>query len=153
MKQMIIALAVLLSACSKPEQRTAIATLFYRIEQTDLDGTITLSPVKRITLDVNSATSDDDDDDDEDEDDDDDNEDNEGDDDDDDHGCTTLAIDFESISVSQTKTGTVRINWQATDESSVDHYSVQKSTDCRSWQNRSFTVPNSSGQYSVLDHN
>ena len=140
---MIIALAVLLSACSKPEQRTAIATLFYRIEQTDLDGTITLSPVKRITLDVNSATSDDDEDDNEDDDDD----------DDDDHDCTTLAIDFESISVSQTKTGTVRINWQATDESSVDHYSVQKSTDCRSWHNRSFTIPNSSGQYSVLDHN
>ena len=141
MKQMIIALAVLLSACSKPEQKEIITTLLYRIEQTDIDGTVTLSPVKRITPNINSSTTDEDED--EEDDDDDENE--------DDHDCYPLAIDFESITVVETKTGDIKVEWQAASESTVDHYSVQRSTNSKDWTNRSFTPVNGTGKYLVLD--
>jgi hypothetical protein len=137
MKQRILALAVLLSACSKPQQREIINTLFYRIEQTNVNGTVTLSPVKRITPNINSAINDE----------------GEGDDDDDDHGHHTLAIDFESITVFENKSGDIQINWQAESESEVDHYSVQRSTNCADWTDRSFTPVNGTGKYSVLDKN
>lgn len=137
MKQRIIALAVLLSACSKPEQREIITTMFYRIEQTDFDGTVTLSPVKRISPTINSATADEGEEDD--------------DDDDNDHDCHPLAIDFTSISVLETKTGDIQINWRAESESEVDHYSVQRSTNSINWIDRSVVKPNNTGTYSVLD--
>ena len=138
MKQLIIILAViLLAACSKPTPPVQTNVLYYRIQQVDLDGTKTYTPVRRINVDLTAnATSD------EDEDDDDDDE------EDDDH--TTLAINFTTFTVRNVKNG-IQIYWEADNEQSVSHYIIERSIDTKNWVGRQNYISDLSGKYTVTD--
>jgi len=139
MKQLIIILAViLLAACSKPKPPVQTNVLYYRIQQVDLDGTKTYTPVRRINVDLVATTNCD-----EDEDDDDDEE-------DDDHH-TTLAINFTTFTVRNVKNG-IQINWEADNEQSVSHYIIERSIDTKNWVGRLNYIPNLSGKYTITDN-
>ena len=142
MKQLIIILAViLLAACSKPTPPLQTNVLYYRIQQVDLDGTKTYTPVRRINVDLTAnATSDEDEDDDDDDDDDDDEC--------DDH--TTLAINFTTFTVRNVKNG-IQINWEADDEQNVSHYIIERSIDTKNWVGRLNYVSDLSGKYTITD--
>lgn len=141
MKQLMIAIAIMiLAACSKPTTPTQSEVLYYRIQQIDLDGTKTYTPVRRIKVEsVASATSDEDDD--------------EDDEDDDDEECedhTTLAINFTTFTVRNVKNG-IQINWEADDEQNVSHYIIERSIDAKNWVGRLNHVSDLSGKYTLTD--
>lgn len=145
MKQLMIAIAIIiLAACSKPTPPTQSDVLYYRIQQIDLDGTKTYTPVRRIKVEsVASATSDEDEEDDEDEDDD----------NDDDEECedhTTLAINFTTFTVHNVKNG-IQINWEADNEQNVSHYIIERSIDTKNWVGRLNYVSDLSGKYTITD--
>jgi len=152
MKQLIIILAViLLAACNKPTPPTLQSdVLYYRIQQVDLDGTVTYTPVRKIkTEPVANSTSDDDEDEDEDEDDDDDDDDDEECDDDDDH-LPPLAINFTTFTVRNVKNG-IQIYWEASEEQNTSHYIIERSIDIKNWTPRLNYIPDYSGKYTVTD--
>lgn len=137
MKQLIIILTViLLTACSKPTPPVQTNVLYYRIQQVDLDGTKTYTPVRRINVDLAAnATSDEDEDDDDDE--------------DNDHH-TTLAINFTTFTVRNVKNG-IQIYWEADNEQSVSHYIIERSIDTKNWVGRQNYISDLSGKYTVTD--
>jgi hypothetical protein len=138
MKQLIIILAViLLAACNKPAPPVQTNVLYYRIQQIDLDGTKTYTPVRRINVDLAAnATSDEDEDDDDDE--------------DDDHH-TILAIDFTTFTVRNVK-NSIQIYWEADNEQSVSHYIIERSIDTKNWVSRLNYVSDLSGKYTLTDN-
>ena len=156
MKQLIIILAViLLAACSKPTQPVQTNVLYYRIQQVDLDGTKTYTPVRRINVDlVANATSDEDEDDDDNDDDDDDDDDDECDgngcDDDECDDHYTLSINFTTFTVRNVKNG-VQINWEADNEQHTSHYIIERSINTKKWTPRLNYIPDYSGKYTVTD--
>jgi hypothetical protein len=134
MKQLIFILVLFALSCSKPtitpvEQDQNV---YYRIQQVDIDGTITYSPVRHAVVSTSSAVNDD------------------GDEDDDD-GCHPLAIIFETFTATVVDNHTIKINWQAVDEKNVDHYIVEKSLDSKTWTIKTTLAPNSTGIYMVTD--
>jgi hypothetical protein len=139
MKQLIILITiVLLAACSKPNIVLENKTLYYRIQQADLDGTVTYTPIRKIkTESVANATTDEDEDDDDDED---------GDCD----GHYTLAIDFTTFTVSNVKNG-IQVNWEADNEQNVSHYIIERSNDTKNWITKLNYIPDHSGKYTILD--
>ena len=140
MKQLIIILAViLLAACNKPTPPTLQSdVLYYRIQQVDLDGTVTYTPVRKIkTEQVANSTSDDDEDEDDEEC------------DDDDH-LPPLAIDFTTFTVRNVKNG-IQIYWEASEEQNTSHYIIERSIDIKNWTPRLNYIPDYSGKYTVTD--
>jgi hypothetical protein len=140
MKQLIIILAViLLAACNKPTPPTLQSdVLYYRIQQVDLDGTVTYTPVRKIkTEPVANSTSDDDEDEDDEEC------------DDDDH-LPPLAIDFTTFTVRNVKNG-IQIYWEASEEQNTSHYIIERSIDIKNWTPRLNYIPDYSGKYTVTD--
>jgi len=147
MKQLIIVIiaAIVLAACSKPTPPLQTNVLYYRIQQIDLDGTKTYTPVRRIKVDlVTNATSD------EDEDDDDDEDEDEDEDDDECNDGYTLAINFTTFTVRNVKNG-IQINWEADDEQNVSHYIIERSIDTKNWVGRLNYVSDLSGKYTITD--
>jgi hypothetical protein len=158
MKQLVIIIAViLLAACSKPTPPVQTNILYYRIQQIDLDGTKTCTPVRRIKVDLAAnATSDEDEEDEEDQedddgdDDDDDDEDEEEEEDDECDDDYTLAINFTTFTVRNVKNG-IQINWEADDEQNVSHYIIERSIDTKNWVGRLNYIPDLSGKYAITD--
>jgi len=150
MKQLLILITiVLLVACSKPNIVPENKTLYYRIQQVDLDGTVTYTPVRKIkTEPVANLTDDEDEDEDDDDEDDDDEDDDDEDGDCDDH--YTLAIDFTTFTIRNVKNG-IQVNWEADDEQNVSHYIIERSIDTKNWIGRLNYTPNHSGKYTVID--
>lgn len=139
MKRLMIAIAIMiLASCSKPTTPIQSGVLYYRIQQVDLDGTKTYTPVRRIKVEsVASATSDEDDDDE--------------DEDENEHGhCTPLAINFTTFTVHNVKNG-IQVNWEADNEQNVSHYIIERSIDTKNWVGRLNYVSDLSGKYTITD--
>ena len=127
MKQLLFLTAVLLTACNKPIILTETKTLYYRIQQVDVDGTITTSPIRKVNLTVSNATN------------------ATTDDDDHDHhdqgGCHPVAIKFETFVVTVSKDNSIRVSW----------YIIERSTDSKNWVARLNYIPDLSGKYTIID--
>ena len=132
MKHLLLIIAVLFAACTKPTITSTNQLLYYRIKQVDKDGTITYSPIRKIDITLSSDKCN-----------------GEDEDDDDDHH--TLAIDFETFTVTKTKTNDIKINWQASNEENVSQYVIERSIDSKNWISVILILPNSTGIYTFID--
>jgi len=132
MKRLLLIIAVLFAACTKPTITSTNQLLYYRIKQVDKDGTITYSPVRKIDITLSSDKCDDED-------------------EDDDNDHHTLAIDFETFTITKTKANNIRINWQASNEENVNQYIIERSIDSKNWFSVILIPPNSTGIYTFID--
>ena len=131
MKRILIAAALLTASCSKQVNNPVVdtTTTFYRLQEVAKDGSVEFSPIRTATVDAATAG------------------------DNNPPNCPhhPLAIVVGSFSVVKQKDNTLKLQWQAVDESNIDHYTVERSYDSKTWSERGIVTPSGTGYYSYLD--
>ena len=136
MKKLVFFTAIILAACTKSKTTTNNQTIYYRLQEVDVDGKVTTSPIRYVKLYEMVTTIKDGGH----------HEQHDGDDDD-----STLPIKLETFVVTKINNNQIRIDWEADNEQCISYYIIEKSTDSKNWVARLKYIPDLSSKYTIID--